>query len=169
MTAFNVVRFRVKPGHEESFVEAFRSANPDQLPGVRRLAVIRTGDNSFCTVGEWETFNHIVDARPMMIGLLDGFRHMLEDLGADLGVTDPVSGEALLELGPPAPTAAPKARRAAVRRRKAAAKPRRAAPAKRAKKGAKAKAGARKTATKKAAKKPVKRGAKKPASKRGRK
>jgi hypothetical protein len=169
MTAFNVVRFRVKPGHEESFVEAFRSANPDQLPGVRRLAVIRTGDNSFCTVGEWESFNHIVDARPIMIGLLDGMRHMLEDLGGDLGVTDPVSGEALLDLGPPAPSAPP----AAVRRRRAAAKPRRAAAGKRAKKGAKAKAGAkkagRKTARKTAARKPAKRAAKKPASKRGRK
>lgn len=28
-----------------------------------------------------------------MIGTLDRFRHMLEDLGGGLGVTDPVSGE----------------------------------------------------------------------------
>ena len=33
-----------------------------------------------------------------MIGLLDSFRHLLEDLGAGLGVTDPVSGESVLSL-----------------------------------------------------------------------
>lgn len=31
-------------------------------------------------------------ARPQMTGLLDTMRDMLEDLGGDLGVTDPVSG-----------------------------------------------------------------------------
>jgi hypothetical protein len=33
-----------------------------------------------------------------MIATLDGFRDMLDDLGGDLGVTDPVSGEAVFEL-----------------------------------------------------------------------
>ncbi|MER8447136.1 hypothetical protein NKH52_28525 [Mesorhizobium sp. M1066] len=31
-------------------------------------------------------------ARPQIIGFLDTMRDMLEDLGGDLGVTDPVSG-----------------------------------------------------------------------------
>jgi len=30
--------------------------------------------------------------------MLDSFRDMLEDLGGGLGVTDPVSGEAVLEI-----------------------------------------------------------------------
>jgi hypothetical protein len=37
-------------------------------------------------------------ARPKMIATLDSFRDTLEDLGAGLGVTDPVSGPVVLEL-----------------------------------------------------------------------
>ena len=36
-------------------------------------------------------------ARPEMIQTLDSVRDMLEDLGDGLGVTDPVSGEAIVE------------------------------------------------------------------------
>ena len=35
-------------------------------------------------------------ARPRMIGILDSFRENLEDLGGGNGVTDPVSGEAVI-------------------------------------------------------------------------
>ena len=37
-------------------------------------------------------------ARPNMIATLNSFRDTLEDLGDDLGVTDPVSGPVVLEL-----------------------------------------------------------------------
>ena len=37
-------------------------------------------------------------ARPHMVATLDTFRDTLEDLGGDLGVTDPVSGPVVLEL-----------------------------------------------------------------------
>jgi hypothetical protein len=33
-----------------------------------------------------------------MIGLLNTMRDMLEDLGGDLGVTDPVSGASVVEI-----------------------------------------------------------------------
>jgi hypothetical protein len=33
-----------------------------------------------------------------MTGILDGFRALLETLGGGLGVTDPVSGEAVIEI-----------------------------------------------------------------------
>jgi hypothetical protein len=36
-------------------------------------------------------------ARPAMIATLDGFRDKLEDLGGGLGVTDPVSGEVIVD------------------------------------------------------------------------
>jgi hypothetical protein len=78
-----------------------------------------------------------------MIGLLDSFRDMLEDLGGGLGVTDPISGEAVLEMGPPAK----KARGASGARRKKPAK---------AKSSAKRKAGA-KVSKRKPAKKTAKR------------
>ena len=40
----------------------------------------------------------MVEARPKMIEMLDTFRNDLEDLGASLGVTDPVSGDVILNL-----------------------------------------------------------------------
>ena len=42
--------------------------------------------------------NGIVASRPEMIKALDLQRDLLEDLGAGLGVTDPVSGEAVVEI-----------------------------------------------------------------------
>ncbi|HXI99883.1 MAG TPA: hypothetical protein VNH44_01595 [Micropepsaceae bacterium] len=149
MTAFNVVRFRVKPGREQDFIDAHRSANAEGFTGARRFVLIRTGDSTFCAVGEWDTFDHIVNARSQMIGLLDGFRDMLEVLG-ESGVTDPVSGEAVLEMGPPAK----KARRAGVAKRKPANKAR--ATSARPGKPAPKKKAAAKPGKKKAAKKPTK-------------
>lgn len=98
MSAFNVVRFRVKPGREESFLDAHRSARPD-MPGMRRGTMIKTGDRSFCLIGEWDSMDHMIAARPKMIAMLDTFRGDLEDLGGGLGVTDPVSGPEVLVLG----------------------------------------------------------------------
>ena len=96
MTAYNVVRFRVKPGREQELEEAQRREK--LYPGARRLALIKTGDRTYCFVGEWESMDSIVAARPDMIKTLDEVRDLLEDLGGGLGVTDPVSGEAVVEL-----------------------------------------------------------------------
>jgi hypothetical protein len=97
MTAFNVVRMRVKPGMEKKYIAAHRKI-PAEYPGLKSLTLIKTGENSYCIVGEWSSFKTIVAARPKMVGTLDGIRHMLEDLGGGLGVTDPVSGEAVLTI-----------------------------------------------------------------------
>lgn len=96
MTAYNVVRFRVKPGQEEAFVNEHRNMKP-AFPGMRRFSLIKTGERTYCVVGEWESMDSIVNARPAMIDRLDRMRSMLEDLGGGLGVTDPVSGEAVVE------------------------------------------------------------------------
>lgn len=98
MTAYNVVRNRVKPGREKEFLETIRSTERD-MPGFRKLAVIKTGERTYCLIGEWDSMDAIVAARPVMIKSLDSLRDMLEDLGDGLGVTDPVSGEAVLEMG----------------------------------------------------------------------
>jgi hypothetical protein len=100
MTAFNVVRFRVKPGNEQDFVEAHRRMQPE-LKGFLGGSLVRTGDNTFCMVGEWRNFQSIVNARPIMISMLDRVRGMLEELGSELGVTDPVSGESVVRFGAP--------------------------------------------------------------------
>ena len=97
MTAFNVVRFRVKPGREKEFLDAHRKAHPD-FAGFKRFVLIKTGDRTYCVVGEWDSHESMVGARPKMIAMLDTFRDTLEDLGGGLGVTDPVSGEVVLEM-----------------------------------------------------------------------
>ena len=97
MTAYNVVRFKVKPGHEKEFEAAQRDAR-FAFKGFRKGALIKTGDRTYCAIGEWESYQSITAARPKMIAMLDTFRDTLEDLGAGLGVTDPVSGEVVVEM-----------------------------------------------------------------------
>ena len=117
MTAFNVVRFKVKLGNEQQFVDAHRKARP-AFKGFLGGSLIKTWDRTFCFVGQWRTFQNIATARPQMIALLDGFRDMLEDLGSGLGVTDPVSGQAVAKLA--APKAAKKKKAPARRKPKRA-------------------------------------------------
>jgi hypothetical protein len=99
MTAYNVVRFRVKAGREKEFEDAHRNAK-FEAAGFRKGALTKTGDRTYCFVAEWDGQDNIVAARPKMIGMLDGFRAMLEDLGGGLGVTDPVSGPVVVEIKP---------------------------------------------------------------------
>jgi hypothetical protein len=115
MTAYNTVRFRVKPGREQAFIDAHRQANP-AFKGFRGGALVKTGDRTFCFVGEWASMQKLADARPQMIGLLDSFRDHLEDLGGGLGVTDPVSGEAVVSLKATKPKA--KAKKSAKKTKK---------------------------------------------------
>jgi len=99
MTAFNVVRFRVKAGREKEFVEQMKQP-PAGVAGLRKLSLVKTGERTYCFVGEWRAMTDIVASRPQMIGSLDKVRPLLEDLGGGLGVTDPVSGEAVFEITP---------------------------------------------------------------------
>lgn len=99
MTAYSIVRFRTKSGLEGDFLKQYREL-PRSFDGLRKIALIKTGPGSFCGVGEWESMEHVIAARPAMIGNLDTFRHTLEELGADLGVTDAVSGDAVYEVNP---------------------------------------------------------------------
>ena len=115
MTAFNIVRSRVKPGQEEHFIAAHRNRRLG-LRGFRGGALVKTGERSYCIVGEWTSLQMMVKARPEMIGILDTFRDDLEDLGAGLGLTDPVSGDVVVKL-PGAPKPRGKKPRAKPRRR----------------------------------------------------
>jgi len=97
MTAFNIVRFRVKPGRENDFLAAHKSADRG-FPGMRRFSMVKTGEGLYCVIGEWASFEKIVAARPGMIAILDTFRDCLMDLGGGLGVTDPVAGITVMEI-----------------------------------------------------------------------
>jgi quinol monooxygenase YgiN len=97
MTAFNAVRFRVKPGRDQDFLDAHQRVSRD-WPGLNRVNLIKTGDHDYCVIGEWDDMDSLAAARPNMVATLDTFRDTLEDLGSDRGVTDPVSGPVVLEL-----------------------------------------------------------------------
>jgi hypothetical protein len=98
MTAYNVVRFRVKPGRDKEFLDLQRGLPRGEMKGLRKLAMIKTGERAYCLIGEWGAMDDIVKARPQMIASLDKMRGLLEDLGGGIGVTDPVSGETVLEI-----------------------------------------------------------------------
>jgi hypothetical protein len=120
MTAFNAVRFRVKPGFEQQFIDAHRKPR-EGFKGFDGGWLVKTGDQTFCVIGQWKSFQHLADARPQMIGILDEMRHMLEDLGGGLGLTDPVSGEVVAQFG----VKKPAKKRASPKRGKVKAKRRR--------------------------------------------
>lgn len=98
MTAYNAVRFKVKAGREKDFEDAHR-VDPG-FAGFKGGALVKTGERTYCFIGCWSDYDNIVAARPKMIGMLDRFRDMMEDLGGGLGVTDPVSGTAVVEFPP---------------------------------------------------------------------
>lgn len=106
MTAFNVVKFKVKLGAEQTFLDANRKQRTG-MDGFLGGSIIKTGDRTYCLIGEWKSWKNLVNARPEMIGVLDEIRPLLEDLGGGLGVTDPTSGEVVAKM--PRPKAAKKA------------------------------------------------------------
>ena len=116
MTAFNVVRFRVKPGAEQRFVDVHRKMKLN-FKGFVAGHLVQTGDQTFCMIGEWRNFESIVAARPQMTSLLDGVRDLLDDLGGGLGMTDPVSGLSVVKLATP-PAAKKPAKKKAKKKKK---------------------------------------------------
>jgi hypothetical protein len=97
MTAFNAVRFKVKAGREQAFLDAHRGVGAD-WPGLRHANIIETGGGGYCIIAEWEDEDSLAAARPQMIATLDSFRDTLEELGEGRGLTDPVSGPVVLEM-----------------------------------------------------------------------
>ncbi|TWT14107.1 DUF718 domain-containing protein [Reyranella sp. CPCC 100927] len=97
MTAFNTVRFRVKLGHDQQFLDAHKDIGAT-WPGLVHANIIKTGDRSYCLIAQWQDMDACIKARPNMIATLNSFRDTLEDLGGGLGVTDPVAGPVAMAL-----------------------------------------------------------------------
>jgi hypothetical protein len=97
MTACNIVRFRIKPGMDQVFLDAHREGKA-AWPGLTRGFIIHTGERTYILVGEWPDMTALASARQRMIATLDTFRDALEELGAGLGATDAVSGNVMLAL-----------------------------------------------------------------------
>jgi hypothetical protein len=97
MTAFNTVRFRVKPGRDQEFLDAHK-AIAASWPELIHANIIKTGEQSYCIIAEWKDVDACTKARPNMIATLNSFRDTLEDLGGGLGVTDAVAGPVVAAL-----------------------------------------------------------------------
>jgi len=95
MTAYNIVRFKIKPGKDREFLEAHGPGNA-KWPGLKKGVIIKTGDNAYCLIGEWVDGEALAKALPPMIAPLDTFRQVLEPTAT--GVTDAVSGSVVLTL-----------------------------------------------------------------------
>lgn len=97
MTAFNAVRFLIKPDREQDSLDAHKTVGAN-WPGLVHANIIKTGDRRYCIIAEWSGMDIMAAARPAMIATLDRFRDTLEDLGIGLGVTDAVSEPVVMAL-----------------------------------------------------------------------
>lgn len=96
MTAYNVVHMRVKPGREADFLAVNQAPGEEVKAGLRKAAIIKTGERSYCFIGEWDSIEALAAARGDMVAHLDTIRDMLEDLG-DGSVTQASSGTTVAE------------------------------------------------------------------------
>ncbi len=100
MTAYNVVRMRVRPEHEAEFLAMNQRPGHEVTSGLLHAVMIKVAERTYCFIGEWESMEAIVRARPEMIEDLNRLRPLLDELGGGLGVTDAMSGEVIAELRP---------------------------------------------------------------------
>ena len=67
MTAFNAVRFRVKPGREQEFLDAHKKVERSWA-GLQRVNIIKTGDRTYCIIAEWTDMDEARNVgRPLSI------------------------------------------------------------------------------------------------------
>ena len=71
MTAFNAVRFRVKPGRDQNFIDAHKNIS---WPGLKHAYIIKTGDRTYCVIAEWPDMETLANVRPNMIATLHARR-----------------------------------------------------------------------------------------------
>ena len=92
----NVVKFKPKEGEFDNVFNIL--SQPMEFDGLIQSFIVKTSEDTMCSVGVWESETHIVNARSKMIELLDSIRDRLEVLTEELGVTDPVSGPVIYEI-----------------------------------------------------------------------
>ena len=95
MKSCNEVRNQVKAEHKYEYIKAMSKL--ELMESNLSHKPIQTGDYQFCEIYEWETEEALASAMSNMIKFLDTFRHMIEEISPELGVTDPVSGPIIVE------------------------------------------------------------------------
>src|SRR5262249_14879563 len=62
MTAFNAVRFRVKPGRDQEFLDAHKKVQANWA-GLLHVNMIKTGERTYCIIAEWSDMDALANAR----------------------------------------------------------------------------------------------------------
>lgn len=96
MSGFNVVRFTIKKGMDEKFINENKNFVFDAA-GFKRGNMIKTGDQDYCFIAEWDSAQDSINAEASMVAMLDCFRDTLEVQAVGNGVTDFVVGETVVE------------------------------------------------------------------------
>ena len=89
----SVVKFVTKPGHSEDFVEICKQNEFRKINGLIEATLIQTDENKFTWISEFDDISKLVDAQDTFVAHLDTWRHLLENITIDNGVTDPESGQ----------------------------------------------------------------------------
>ena len=107
MTAYGIVRTRVKASHAQEVFDLIRQQPKSK--GLGRNVFVALGGDRYCALLEWDSYQDLVKGRVEGRKVVDAIRHLLEDMGSDLGISHAVSGEAIYELDRPGPAKQPAA------------------------------------------------------------
>jgi hypothetical protein len=101
VTAFNILRYRVRSGKNGAFEAAFRETGLSPA-GLVRASLVKTASIGYSLVGEWNTLAAFNAARPVIAAAVEGQRPYLEDIGGGLGATYEDAGEVVYQRKPSA-------------------------------------------------------------------
>ena len=87
------VKFVTRPSHSEDFVEICKQNEFRKINGLVEATLIQTDENKFTWISEFDDISKLVDAQDTFVAPLDNWRHMLDNITIDNGVTDPKSGQ----------------------------------------------------------------------------
>ena len=96
MSGYNIVRFTVKDGMDEKFLNANQNLHFED-EGFKNAHMIKTGDHNYCFIAEWNSASDSINAEDSMVAMLDSFRDTLEEQGDSKDVTDFIVGDEILE------------------------------------------------------------------------
>ena len=91
----NIFRFKLKPYCVDKYFEVIDKTNFENM--IQRY-IAKTGNYDYCFVGIWKSAGAIAAQKPAMIAHFDEVRGFMEDLSAELGVADPVSGNVVSQV-----------------------------------------------------------------------
>ena len=79
--AVNAVRFRVKPGREQEFLDAHKKVERNWA-GLQHVNIIKTGDRTYCIIAEWTDMDALaaaLDGGPTAGATLNLLQEALQD------------------------------------------------------------------------------------------